>query len=559
MENVSYHVVNDNMSMLRQKASRHSIIGVVIAFAAIITATIISGYSLTGRISLDAFVTAQKTNVVLWFLNAMPFIFAVWGQYVSTMISSEASVMVMEQTHELRKQSELLEQKAAFDATHDSLTGLPNRTLFLDRLKQATSAAKRDNHILGVLILDIDRFKEVNDTLGHYSGDILLKQLGLRLSGAIRESDTLSRIGGDEFAIILPKLSKRNDAETVARKIIKTVSSAFSIDKLSLEIQISIGLALYPDHGKEADTLMQKADVAMYAAKQRSAEFVLYSSDFEKNSPRKLTLMGELRRAIHEDELILHYQPKIDSRTRKLHSVEALVRWQHPIYGMMPPDEFIPLAERTGLIDNLTVWVLRNALKQCSAWHQQEFRTSVAVNLSSVCLLNPDFPETLIGLLSSFNFPTQSLIMEITETSFIADPERALAILNRIHMLGVRLSIDDFGTGYSSLAYLKKLPVSELKIDRSFITDMIVNSSDETIVNATIQLGHNLGLKVVAEGVESRQVFDRLMSLGCDYQQGYFICRPVPAEELTQRYSPQPTANTYHEDTTISTDQVLAN
>ncbi len=518
--------------MLRQKASKHSVIGVVIAVSAIVLASVISGYSLTGEVSLDAVVKAQKTNVVLWFLNSMPFIFALWGQYVSTMITSQASVLVMEQTHELRKQSELLQQRAAYDATHDSLTGLPNRALFLDRLKQATSAGKRENLSIGVLILDIDRFKEVNDTLGHHNGDILLKQVGLRLTGAIRESDTLSRIGGDEFGIILPKLSGKRDAENVARKIIRSLASPFNLDKLSLEIQVSIGLASFPEHGRDADTLIQKADVAMYTSKQSNSEYIVYSSDIEKNNPQKLTLMGELRRAIIENELTLCYQPKIKSSNNELHSVEALVRWNHPTYGLMPPDEFIPLAERTGLIDDLTVWVMRKSLEQCSTWKHAGFTTSMAVNLSSVCLLNPDFPDIMIGLLSSYNFPPRSLIMEITETSIIADPDRALGILNRINQLGVRLSIDDFGTGYSSLAYLKKLPVSELKIDKSFVTEMNVNPSDHTIVNATIQLGHNLGLKVVAEGVESQDIFNRLKTMGCDYQQGYFISRPLPPDEL---------------------------
>lgn len=532
MDGALYRVVKNNMSMLRQEASKHSVIGVVIAVSAIAVASVISGYSLTGEVSFDAAFTAQKTNVVLWFLNTMPFIFALWGQYVSTMIASEASVLVMEQTHELRKQSELLQQKAAYDATHDVLTGLPNRVLFLDRLKQSIRSGKRDNLGISVLILDIDRFKEVNDTLGHHYGDVLLKQVGLRLTGAIRESDTLSRIGGDEFGIILPKLSKRRDAENVSRKIIRSLSSPFNLEKLSLEIQVSIGIASFPEHGRDADTLIQKADVAMYMSKQNNSDYIVYSPDIEKNNPRKLTLMGELRRAILENELTLHYQPKIKSSNSELHSVEALVRWNHPTHGLMPPNEFIPLAERTGLIDDLTIWVLRNSLEQCSAWKHAGFTTSMAVNLSSICLLNPDFPDILIGLLSSYNVPPQLLIMEITETSIITDPERALSILNRINQLGVRLSIDDFGTGYSSLAYLKKLPVSELKIDKSFVTDLNDNPSDYTIVNATIQLGHNLGLKVVAEGVENLEIFNQLKVMGCDYQQGFFISRPMPPDEF---------------------------
>ena len=539
MDGASYRVAKGNFSILKQKASKHSVLGGMIAIAAIIMASVASGYSITGEVSLDAIVKAQKTNVVLWFLNVMPFVFAIWGQYVSSMLSSEASTMVIEQTNELRKQSQLLEQKAAYDATHDSLTSLPNRTLFLDRLEQATNTAKRENLVLGVLILDIDRFKEVNDTLGHYNGDILLKQVGLRLTGVIRDSDTLARIGGDEFGFVLPKLRKESDAVKVAEKIIKSLASPFVLEKLSLEIQVSIGLAMYPSHGKEADTLVQKADVAMYTAKQSKIDFAVYTTEFDKNNPQKLTLVGELRRAINEDELILYYQPKVASNTGALHSVEALVRWNHPDHGLMPPDEFIPLAERTGLIDDLTGWVVRRTLKQCSKWHQQGLMANVAVNLSSICLLNPNFPDFLIGLLSSFNIPARSLIMEITETSIMIDPDRALAILNRIDQLGVKLSIDDFGTGYSSLAYLKKLPVSELKIDRSFVMDMLKSKSDETIVNATIQLGHNLGLQVVAEGVENLELFKKLREMGCDYQQGYFISRPMPSEMFVAWFEAQ--------------------
>ncbi len=532
-ELTSYRLQRRNESLLKQKASKHSIQGVIIGLIAIVIATMVSGYSMTGELSLDAFLTAQKTNFVLWFLNAMPFVFAIWGQYVSSILSTEASAMVLEQTDELRKQSSILEQKAAYDATHDSLTGLPNRILFLDRLQQATNSANRDATVLGVMILDMDRFKEINDTLGHHNGDVLLKQIGLRLAGAIRESDTLARIGGDEFGFVLPNLKTRDNAKKTATKIIRSLYNPFVLDNLSLEIQVSIGLSIFPEHGKDADTLVQKADVAMYTAKQSNLDFTVYKQEFDKYSPHRLTLMAELRKAINEDELTLHYQPKVSSETGQLHSAEALVRWNHPIHGLMPPDEFIPLAERTGMIDDLTLWVLRKSLHQHSLWHQQGLSIGNAVNLSSLCLLNPNFPDTLIGLLSSYSFPARLLILEITETSIMVDPDRARAILNRIHQIGVKFSIDDFGTGYSSLAYLKNLPVSELKIDKSFVMDMMDNKSDTTIVKATIQLGHNLGLKTVAEGVESQEIFDILRAMGCDFQQGYHICRPIPSGAFT--------------------------
>jgi diguanylate cyclase (GGDEF)-like protein len=533
MDHSIQQILGSNVSLLRQKASRHSINGVYIAIAAIVFATLMSGYMMSGEISLTAVYTTQKTNGVLWFLDAMPFLFAFWGQYVSSLLSREAGTMIFNQTKDLRRQSALLEQKAVHQATHDALTGLPNRALFIDRLQQATIAAKRDNSLLSVLILDIDRFKEVNDTLGHYNGDRLLKQVALRLSGVVRESDTLARIGGDEFGLILPMLQGVDDAEKVARKIEKSLAETFALNDLSFEVQASIGATLFPEHGKDGDTLIQRADVAMYAAKQNKLGYALYSKNLDQHSPRRLTLMGELRQAINSDELLLHYQPKITSDAGTLHTVEALVRWNHPSHGIVPPDEFIPLAERTGMIEELTLWVLKSALRQGTLWHEQRLKIGIAVNVSALCLLNPEFPELLTGLLTATNFPATSLYMEITESAIMVDPERSLTVLERIHRKGVKLSIDDFGTGYSSLAYLKKLPVSEIKIDKSFVADMLANDSDATIVNATIQLGHNLGLKVVAEGVENERTFNSLRAMGCDLQQGFYIGRPISPEAIT--------------------------
>lgn len=313
----------------------------------------------------------------------------------------------------------------------------------------------------------------------------------------------------------------------------QALTSPFTLNSLALDIRASIGSSYYPEHGNDADTLIQKADVAMYVAKQSNLSFVLYADELNKHNPKRLTIMGELRRALQNDELLLHYQPKIHSATSSLQGVEALVRWNHPQHGLIPPDEFISLAERTGLIDNLTIWVLKRALQQCCVWHEIESNLGMAVNISSVCLLNPEFPDILIGLLSSFRLPPRSLNLEITETSVMIDPDRALSMLNQLHNHGIRISIDDFGTGYSSLAYLKDLPVSELKIDKSFVTEMLANERDGAIVKATIQLGHNLGLQVVAEGVETVATAEKLQSMGCDYLQGFLISRPLPAAEFT--------------------------
>ncbi len=521
-----------NVYLLKQKASKHSIIGVIIAICAIIIATVLSAYFSFGEISLSTIIEAQKTNAVLWFLDAMPFIFALWGQYVSSILSYEASALIVDQTNELRAQTELMEKKAAYEATHDSLTGLPNRTLFIDRLQQATNSARRDGQMLGLFILDMDRFKEVNDSLGHYNGDRLLKLLAMRFSGVLREVDTLARIGGDEFGFILPGLKDKSNLRQIAKKLKKSLSTPFTLDNISLDVQVSVGATFFPEHGKDADTLIQRADVAMYVAKKNNLDFVIYSKDIDKHSQHRLTLMGELRHAINNDELLLHYQPQITKEKAKLYAVEALVRWQHQTHGLMPPNEFIPLAERTGLIKDLTIWVLKKALEQCAQWRSNDLNIDMAINVSSQSLLDPDFPELLTGILAAYEFPAESLILEITETSIMADPERSLEILHRITNMGVKLSIDDFGTGYSSLAYLKRLPVGELKIDKSFVMDMLKDDSDATIVDAIIQLGHNLGLQVVAEGVEDQQTLEKLNEMGCDLLQGFHICTPLPQEHF---------------------------
>ncbi len=538
--------LNKNASLLKTKASRYSIIGTVIGIVAVIIASILSGYHTTGRISFEAFIFAQKNNVVIWFLDAMPFVFAFWGQYISSMISYEASAMVLDQTQEIRTQSVALEKKAAYEATHDSLTGLPNRTLFMDRLQQATSSARREGEVFAVFLFDIDRFKEVNDTLGHYNGDRLIKQVALRLSGVIRESDTLARIGGDDFGFLLLDLNLPKDVEDLNRKIKQSLKPPFVLENLSLDVQASIGAVLFPEHGKDIDTLIQRADVAMYVAKHNKSGFAIYSKDLDEHSPQRLTLAGELREAILQDELILHYQPKLLNASNHIGAVEALVRWQHRKHGLMMPNDFIPLAERTGLIQDLTIWVLKHALQQYTVWQKSNLNIDIAVNISSLSLLDPEFPEVFTGLLASCDFPANSLTMEITETSIMVDPERSLAILKRIHDMGVRISIDDFGTGYSSLAYLKKLPVSEIKIDKSFVMDMLTNESDAIIVNATIQLGHNLGLKVVAEGIQDEPTFNEIKRMGCDALQGYFICRPVAPEDFVNWLRKTPTWSKKH-------------
>jgi diguanylate cyclase (GGDEF)-like protein len=419
-------------------------------------------------------------------------------------------------------------------ALHDPLTGLPNRELFADRVGQAIRTADREMRPAALLLLDLDRFKDVNDTLGHHHGDQLLVEVGQRLFGALREADTVARLGGDEFAALLPGATAEG-AGAVADKLRAALQQPLSIDGVALDLDASVGIAVYPEHGNDAAELLQHADVAMYVAKQAHLRFLVYDPAVDQHSPRRLALLGGLRRALERDELVLHYQPKADLRSGEIRSVEALVRWQHPDQGLLGPGEFIPLAERTGLIHPLTHWVLDAALDQAAQWQRAGLLLSVAVNISTRCLLDPDFPDLVTGQLATWQVPPDRLVLEITESAVMADPARALEVLGRLHSLGVGLAVDDFGTGYSSMAYLKELPVDELKIDRSFVSQMATSPSDAVIVRSTIDLGHNLGLRVVAEGVETQHAWQDLTALGCDIAQGYYLGRPMPAADLEQQ------------------------
>jgi diguanylate cyclase (GGDEF)-like protein len=430
----------------------------------------------------------------------------------------------------LRRQAEVNEHQAL----HDALTDLPNRTLFHDRVHQALASARREHIAAAVMIMDLDRFKEVNDTLGHASGDELLKQVGLRLRDSLRESDTVARLGGDEFGVLLPKVVDAEAAVAVARKLRTTLEEPFTLHGLALRMEASIGIALFPDHGSDVQSLLQRADVAMYVAKEHPAGCEVYTRERDEYSPDRLTLLTELRRGIDRGQLLLHFQPKADLRTGDIQGVEALVRWQHPERGMIPPDEFIPPAQKTGVITPLTMFVLDEALRQCRTWALQGMELCVAVNLSTRNLLDVHLPDTVGELLARWEVPARLLELEITESTILADPVRAMEILSRLDEMGIRLAIDDFGTGYSSLAYLKRLPVDELKIDKSFILGMEENENDAVIVRSTIDLGRNLGLRVVAEGVETAKAWNRLVSLGCDIAQGYYLSRPVPADQLTE-------------------------
>jgi diguanylate cyclase (GGDEF)-like protein len=435
--------------------------------------------------------------------------------------------IVTQTSRRLRNQA----QTNRHQATHDVLTGLPNRLLFEDRTTSALLRARRDGAHVGVLLLDLDRFKEVNDTLGHKVGDHLIGEVGIRLRETLRAADTVARLGGDEFGVLLPEVAGEAGALEVAQQLSVTLDAPFLLDGIAVRTEPSIGIALFPDHGADADTLLQRADIAMYEAKGTRSRCAVYDAERDEHDVDQLSLMADLRRALDQDQLSLVWQPKLDPCAGLIKGVEALLRWTHPTRGLIPPAEFIPAAEHTDLMAPLTRLVLRTALRQARRWHAQGYDLEVAVNVS-VTDLTESFADELPGLLQAEGVPAERLTLEVTETGVMGDPVRAQAVLARLYAVGVGVSIDDFGTGQSSLAYLKRLPLNELKIDRSFVSGMVVNEDDAVIVSSTLRLGHDLGLRVVAEGAETQEQLERLKELGCELVQGFAITRPLPAEEL---------------------------
>jgi diguanylate cyclase (GGDEF)-like protein len=415
---------------------------------------------------------------------------------------------------------------------HDALTGLPNRTLFRDRIEQAISSGRRSEVASAVMLIDLDHFKEINDTLGHHAGDRLLEEVARRLEHSLGESDTVARLGGDEFGVLLPQLRRPGDASVVARQLLAGLREPFSIEGLTLEVDASIGMACHPAHGTGVETLIQRADIAMYSAKEAGGGHAMFEPRLDRFSPRRLSLAGGLRQAIQNGEIVLFFQPKAELSTGKVTGVEALARWEHPRLGLVGPTEFVPIAEQTGLITPLTSYVLDAALAQVRRWMDEGQELSVAVNLSARSFLDAQLAIEIPRLLEKWNVDARLLELEITESMLMLDPGRGQATLERLSRIGLTLSVDDFGTGYSSLANLKRLPVDVIKIDKSFVMDMAIDASDAAIVRSTIDLAHNLGLRVVAEGVESHQAWTQLNELGCDLAQGFYVSRPLPAVDL---------------------------
>ena len=472
----------------------------------VVKPAVVSELTTVRSLGMRLLVTA---GVVIWI--------SVWGALIITSLL----------TKHLRGQNARL----IHQALHDDLTDLPNRTLLYDRVEQALHRAHRDGRSLALFVMDLDRFKEVNDTLGHHFGDLVLQQVGKRLAAALRETDTVARLGGDEFAVLIPD-ADAGDAQSCAEKLLDALDRAIPMNGMSIAVKASIGIALYPLHGKDAETLLQHADVAMYRAKRSNLGISLYAQDQDPHSLRRLTLIGDLREAISDDQLVLHYQPKVNLRRRRTVGVEALVRWQHPTLGLIQPDEFIPLAEQHGLVGSLTEWVLTAAVRQCCEWRTRGIDLPVAVNLSAHSLHNLALPGQVAAILAAARLPADRLDIELTESAMMSDLTNAVLILDGLSDMGVRLSIDDFGTGLSSLSYLKRLPVNELKIDKSFVVDMAEDENNAVLVRSIIDLSHNIGRLVVAEGVEDHEVLQLLEMLGCDAVQGHYISRPCNAEDI---------------------------
>lgn len=434
---------------------------------------------------------------------------------------------------EVRRSRKRAEEWLKYTAQYDPLTDLPNRNLLYERLEQALISARSKNTPFALMVMDLDRFKEINDTVGHQAGDSLLQQVGLRLQAAARKVDTVARLGGDEFGVLLPGMD-RAAAELAAVRFLKAFEAPFRIGEIALNVQPSIGTSFFPQHGADRHALMRCADIAMYLAKESATGYSVYTPERDSYSTERLALMADLHRAIDDHQLFLVYQPKVNIQTGAIIGVEALARWQHPKSGLIPPDQFIALAERSGFIKPLTMWGLEAALTQSRRWGMEGIEVPISVNLSARTLHDSRFPNRVEDLLETHGVAAEQLELEITESVIMVDPARALDILTRLNCMGISLSIDDFGTGYSSLSYLKKLPVKAVKIDKSFVMHMTQDQNDAQIVRSTIDLAHNLGLKVIAEGVENQEVWNRLLALGCDEAQGYHMSRPLPAPGLTQ-------------------------
>ncbi|MBN1005793.1 EAL domain-containing protein [Amphritea sp. ZJ14W] len=525
--------LHNNVKVFRSRVSKTAWQGISVALLALIIANVTVAYLEFGTVSITSIVAVQKTNFALWILDGIPFVFAFWGQYSSTVLAYEASAMVMDQTQELRDKADSFEKQARHSVTHDLLTDLPNKELFYDRVEQLI-VSPRGHTVFSVLLVEVSNYKEISDTLGRNSSDSLIKQIAVRLESAFPAPFTIARLENNTFSLLVNENMDEKAVLELADSVHRVLHDVFYIEQIKLAAQVNVGIVHFPHHGTDVDTLVQRAGIALYMAQNANKGSAVYDSSFDAHSPKQLTLMSELHHAIENRELELFYQPKISVLDNRVVGAEALVRWNHPKYGLLNPDQFIPLMERSGLIQGLTIWVIQEGFAQCAEWHQADLGVALSINLSAKDLNNPELPDLISGIKGAVGINPAWITLEITESSIMTDPDAAMAIIHRIHDMGFQFSIDDYGTGYSSLSYLKRLPLKELKIDRSFVADILRDESDAVIVNATINLAHNLGLEVTAEGVEDMETLALLKQEGCDLAQGFCLGKPMPQAEFVQ-------------------------
>ncbi|MCB1050380.1 MAG: EAL domain-containing protein [Acidobacteria bacterium] len=448
-------------------------------------------------------------------------------------LSRQAERYVKQLENEIRERRRS-ENQLAYLAHYDVLTGLANRTLFIKKLEEAIEKPDAGEKGISCFFIDLDRFKDINDSLGYPNGNRIIIQVAQRLRSVINPESVVARFAGDEFGVFVEGIGDREAAEKCATTIHQALEPLFEVEDLQLEVRASIGIVLFPEHGEDAETLLRRADLTMSKAKTIDPGFTFYDPLFDHFSVKRLSLLSELRAAINQDDLVLHYQPKVDMVHNKVSGFEALVRWRHPKHGMVSPTEFVPLAERSGLIKPLTFWVLREVCRHWPALSAFSKTLTVSINLSARDLLDSQLPAQMEKVLQAHNMDPKFLTVEITESAMMEDPDQARQVLQKLSDMGICLAIDDFGTGYSSLAYLKNLPVDEIKIDQSFVFDMWESQDDANIVKSTIDLGHTLGLHVIAEGVEREETWNMLRDLGCDQAQGYFVGVPVDYEKILE-------------------------
>lgn len=516
-----------NARLLKTKVSKYAWLGLSIALLTIIIGTLAVCYQMTGAISIEGLVHAQRSNIALMILDLTPFIFMLWGQSVSSVMSYTAGAMVIDQTQKLRSQTNEITSKAEHEASHDLLTNLPNRALYVDRLRQAITSRRGKAGMLAVIIININDFKELNTGFGNFNADRLLKQFSQRLQYVIKEPATVARFGADEFAVLFPHIDKIEEVVQYVKTLQKNLDISFALDSVTFDVKASMGITLYPKHGQDQDTLIQRASIALYHAKQISKPYAIYEQSMDKECPNKLIMMSELKRAIESEQLIMNLQPKVSLKDNMVSGCEALLCWEHPTFGLMTADKFIPVAERTGLIKPITQLALKQSISHAAQWYKKGKHIGVAINLSAIDIMDTELPYTVESLLNVFDFPPSLLTLEVTESFHLHDHHRSKEVIKRLEDIGVRVCLDDFGTGYSTFYCLTTLPVNELKIDKSFIEKIEEDDKIFNIVKAIIELGRASNINIVAEGVERIQQQKILVELGCNDGQGYFYSKPI--------------------------------